>query len=123
MENNLAVTISAIAAAISAATALISVIFSLKRSRRQYLDELKVAVLEFVADPVTFHKWKHSIDTYGFTTSHLIRLLGRKYRYSMKWYNLFPAAITELKNEGYHEELCISPTGRVFDRRTTTSTK
>ena len=122
MDNNIAVTISAIAAAISAATALISVIYSLKKSRRQLLDELKVVVLEFVADPPGFHKWKHTIETYGVTTYHLLPLLGSKYN-KMKWHRLLPAAITELRNEGYHEELYVSPTRRVFNQGVTISTE
>ena len=123
MDNNLAVAISAIAAGISAATALISVIFSLKKSRRQLLDELKVAVLEFVSNAQGRQTWKETMDLNETESSkipviHLFKLLDRKYQ-RKKWYLLLPAAITELRNEGYHEELSMPASRKIVNQPTT----
>ena len=123
LENNLTVTISAIAAAISAATALISVLYSLKKSRRQLLDELKVVVLEYVSSVQGQQKWRETMDLHEteetkVSVIHLLTLLDKKY-HKKKWYRILPAALTELKNEGFHTELSIGASRKIINQPTT----
>ena len=115
MENNTAVYISAASAAISAATALISVIFSLKRSRRQMLDLLKIEILEFTSTAQGNEAWVETMNLYDGRTpvNDLLNLLNRKFK-RKKWYRLLPAALAELRNEGYHQLLGMSPSTKTL---------
>ena len=109
---------------ISALSALISVIIlgisTFKKSRRELLDELKLEILVFVSSAQGREKWKEAMDLTETEGSKvpvlgLLNLLDRKYE-KKKWYRLMPAAIAELRNEGYHEELSMSASRKIINQ-------
>lgn len=115
---------------ISALSALISVIIlgisTFKKSRRELLDELKLEILVFVSSAQGRDKWKEAMDLTETEGSKvpvldLLNLLSRKYQ-KKKWYRLMPAAVAELRNEGYHEELSMSASRKIINQPLTIQT-
>ncbi len=51
----------------------------------------------------------------------LLNLLSRKYQ-KKKWYRLMLAAVAELRNEGYHEELSMSASRKIINQPLTVQT-
>ena len=107
--------IGAIAAVLSAATAILAVWFSRQPSTRERIDILKGEILGLVATEPGQKAWVatkelsklRSGSAYGNPIlGDLAGLLKRKYR-KAKWVRLIPAALQELKNEGYGELLGI----------------
>ena len=103
-----AVLVSAGAAAISAVCALLTFLFSRRKSRREMVDVLKVEILQVVAsvqgrivwiETVRFSAY-HEGGGIGANTQSLAKLLPRKYR-RKSWLWLIPVAIEELKRENY----------------------
>ena len=108
MENNIAVIISAGAAAISALMALLSFLFSRRMSRRDMLDLMEIEMLQVVSSVQGREAWikiamGSSMLRGGLPqVKDLAQLLGKKYQKD-KWFKLFLPAMEELKNEGYHK--------------------
>ena len=111
----IAALIGAIAAVLSAATAILAVWFSRQPSPRERIDILKGEILGLVATEPGQNAWVatkelsklRSGSAYGNPIlGDLAGLLKRKYR-KAKWVRLIPAALQELKNEGYGELLGI----------------
>ena len=113
--NQAAPFIRATSAVFSAAAAVLAVWFSRQPSPRERIDILKGEILGLVATVQGQRLWIQtkelskllSESPYG--NPRLVDLAGllkRKYR-KVKWVRLIPAALEELKNEGYGELLGI----------------
>ena len=105
----IAALIGAIAAVLSAATAILAVWFSRQPSTRERVDILKGEILGLVATEPGQKAWIEtkelskllSESPYGNPRiGDLAGLLKRQYRKN-KWVRLIPAALVELKKEGY----------------------
>ena len=110
--NNVALLISAGAAAISAISALLAFLFLRKLSRRDMVDILKIEILRVVSSVQGREIWikhhrrylMHTGGHSGPTARTLVELLGRKYK-KEKWMILVLVAIEELRKEGYRDLL------------------
>ena len=111
-----ALIISACAAAFSAFTALLSFVFSRKRSRQDVLDQLKMAIMLLVSlrndskydeymEWIESLKHPHSVPIAS-KSEELAKLLGRQFE-KKKWITLIPVAMAELQIEGYSTFLLI----------------
>ena len=104
---NVAVLISASAAAVSAICALLTFLFSRKLSRRDMVDTLKLEILRVVSTLKGRNKWRDTVEEsyykenkhIGVSIKSLSGLLEPEYQKD-KWVRLFSVAIQELKNEG-----------------------
>ena len=104
---NVAVLISAGAAAVSAICALLAFLFSRKLSRREMVDILKFEILRVVSTLKGRNKWRDTVEEsyykenkhIGVSVKPLSGLLEPEYQKD-KWVRLFPVAIQELNNEG-----------------------
>ena len=122
MEQTMIDKINAFAPIINAITVLLSFGFVIwttcfRKTRRNRIDELKVEVLEVVSTEKGHEDW---VRTKGLSTAaeNLSKVLGRKYHSQrlLKWYNLLPVALVELRNEGYHELLGFSAATKRIDQ-------
>ena len=108
--NDPAVIVSAAAAMISAFFAGLTFMFSRKMSRRDKIDHLKIEILQIVSNAQGRSAWIRTLDELQrfdadgdvrtVRVDALVGLLSHRYHKS-KWFRLFPAALEELKNEGY----------------------
>lgn len=106
--------LSAAAAVLSAFFAGIAILFSLRSSTRERLDIVKADILRFVSIKQNRDKWvitgrlSQIFDGSGIgpDARRLARYLGFKYK-RKKWCILLPAAIEELRHEGYEKLLGI----------------
>ena len=108
-----ALIISASAAAFSALTALLSFVYSRKKSRRDMLDQLKMEIILYVSsrNASKYMKWINSLQhpysvSIARKSKELAKLLGRQFE-KKKWITLIPIAMTELQIEGYSNFLRI----------------
>lgn len=116
--------INAFAPIINAITVLLSFGFVIwttcfRKTRRNRIDELKVEVLEVVSTVKGHEDWIAAMDLSEIqgdvgivNVKDLSNLLRRKYQ-KKKWYELLPVVLTELRNEGYHEPLGLSPMTKI----------
>lgn len=113
--NQAAPFISAIASVFSAAAAILAVWFSRQISTQERIDILKGEILGLVATEQGQKAWIQTKEVSKFRSGSgygnprivdLAGLLKRKYQQA-KWVRLLPAALQELKNEGYGELLGI----------------
>lgn len=101
-----------LAAAVSAVCALLTFLFSRKRSRRDMVDILKIEILRVFSSVQGREVWikEHRLYlTYtggrsGPTARRLVGLLGKRYK-KKKWMMLVLVAIEELRIEGYRDLL------------------
>ena len=114
--------INAFAPIINALTVLFSFGFVIwttcfRKTRRDKIDELKVEILAVVSTVKGHEDWIRIINSSDFQgdARDLSNLLGGTYR-KKKWYNFLPVALVELRNEGYHELLGISPTTKLSNQ-------
>lgn len=106
--------VSAAAAVVSAFFAGLAIVFSRRLSTREKLDIVKADTLRFVSIKENRDKWiitgklSQIFDGGGIgpDARRLARYLGFKY-IRKKWYILIPAAIEELRHEGYERLLGI----------------
>lgn len=116
--------INAFAPIINAITVLLSFGFVIwttcfRKTRRNRIDELKVEVLEVVSTVKGHEDWIAAMglseiqgDAGIVNVKDLSNLLRSKYQ-KKKWYELLPVVLTELRNEGYHEPLGLSPMTKI----------
>ena len=116
--------INAFAPIINAITVLLSFGFVIwttcfRKTRRNRIDELKVEVLETVSTVKGHKDWVAAMNLSEIqgeagivNVKDLSNLLRRKYQ-KKKWYELLPVVLTELRNEGYHEPLGLSPMTKI----------
>ena len=110
-----ALIISACAAAFSAFTALLSFVYSRKRSRQDMLDQLKMEIIVLVSsrdskydeymDWIESLKHPYSVPI-AYKSKELAKLLGPQFE-KKKWITLIPVAMAELQIEGYSNFLLI----------------
>ena len=106
------VRVSTLAAAVSAVCALLTFLFSRKRSRRDMVDILKIEILRLVSSVQGREVWitEHRLyltstgGRYGPTARRLVGLLGKRYK-KKRWMMLVLVAIEELRREGYQDLL------------------
>ena len=102
--------LSAAAAGLSAFFAGVAILFALRKSTREKLDIVKADILRFISIKENRDEWvitgrfSQIFDGGGIgpDARKLARYLGFKYR-RKKWFILLPAAIEELRHEGYAE--------------------
>ena len=110
--NDAAVLMSAGAAAVSAFFAGLAFLFSRRLSTREKIDILKAEILRFVSIVENRQAWvtmgilSRQIEGWGIgpDVRSLADFLGAKYK-KEKWVVLIPAAIEELRHEGYSQLL------------------
>ena len=119
-----AATLSAVSAVVNTFAVLVSlglVIWTsfFRKTRRDRIDELKVEVLEVVSTVKGHEDWVAAMNLSEIQgeagivkVKDLSNLLRRKYQ-KKKWYELLPVVLTELRNEGYHEPLGLSPMTKI----------
>ena len=108
------VCVSAMASVISAFCAGLVFVYSRRLSTREKLDILKAEILRFVSIVENRQKWTTTAklsqmfdgDGIGPDARRLAGYLGFKYK-RKKWLILIPAAIEELRHEGYQSLLGI----------------
>ena len=121
MEQSMIEKINDFSPIINALTVFLSFVFVIwatcfRQTRRDRIDELKVEVLGAVSTVKGREDWVEVVelskiqgDVGGIPVKELSNLLRSKYQ-KKKWYDLLPIALTELRNEGYHEPLGLSAT-------------
>ena len=119
-----AATLSAVSAVVNTFAVLVSlglVIWTsfFRKTRRDRIDELKVEVLEVVSTVKGHKDWVAAMNLSEIqgeagivNVKDLSNLLRRTYQ-KKKWYELLPVVLTELRNEGYHEPLGLSPMTKI----------
>lgn len=130
MEQSMIEKINEFAPIINALTVFFSFVFVIwttcfRKTRRDRVDELKFELLRVVSTVKGREDWMKAIELYkiqgdadGINVKDLSNLLRSKYQ-KKKWYELLPLALTELRNEGYHEPLGMPPTPLMIDRPVT----